>query len=197
MPNEDPSKAVEGKLELTGESAVSGERLRITYTLNNRADRPLVTYDGPAGDPKEPWPALDDAVCLSFEAPAKVHVKRICAPAPKKIQVTKLKVPTVRKLMPGQTRQVKFSLALPLRERSEYFPHHDKAPYQDHKAKELMLWIGYLPLVDGMQLVPCAPGAEVYRLQGDYLPPEQLFAKWTTPCNVTVKVRTDDQFERV
>jgi len=198
MPDNDPVKQVMDKLELVAEHSTEGDTLRIAYKLTNHAGIPVLTYDPAAGDPKQPWPALDEAVYISVEEPDKVHLKRVVAPVPKSANVTTLSLPPVRRLDPAKSRTARFSLKLPLRERSEYFRHHDKAPYKDAKAKVLFLWIGFIPLVDGMKLKPVAPGAEVFRIGGSYAPPEQLFAKWETDCSLKCKVRTDDDsFERV
>lgn len=184
------------KVSLRAQWRLTTDWLFIEYQLDNQEEVAIVAFDGAKGDANEEWPDLSSQLYVSFEHPNTVHIKRIMAPPPKKFDITVLRVPSVSRTPPSSVRTVRLRLPIPLQERSEYFPHFDEAPYKNETARHVILWIGYVPEVDGMKLIPCAPGADVYRLQGNR--PRQQFVNTRAELTIPVRVRQDDDiFERL
>ncbi len=184
------------KISLTAQWRVTEDWLYIEYGIENQGEIPIVAYDGAKWDINAEWPDMFSQLYVSFEEPNIVHIKRICPPLPKKFDITFVRIPSVSRILPSEVRKVTFRLSLPLRERSEYFPHFDKASYCEKTARKIILWIGYVPEVKDMKLIPCADGADVYRLQGSR--PLQQFLTTEIDLTIPVYVRKDnDRFERV
>jgi hypothetical protein len=96
---------------------------------------------------------------------------------------------------PGATREVRMRLALPLRERSQYFPHFEKAEYLVATARTLTLTIGYLREVEGTEVDTINEELGVFRYRRTHEP--QHLASVSGPVDVGVMVRQEKWFERV
>lgn len=170
--------------------------LVVTYTVTSgEPHRNLLTFDGGRGDPSCEIPDLTDQVYLSFEKPATVHIKRVAPPLPAHKEITTVRIPAVRRLEPGQTDTASFLITAPLREKSEYYPHHPDVPYASHHARQLTFWLGYIVETEEVPLDTINEEIGIYRIRGSIR--EQQFVTHTGPVDVEVLVRWDPAFEKV
>jgi hypothetical protein len=180
-------------LSLQGE--IKENWLQIHYTVSNHGKATILTYDGAAGDGAQGWPDLSSQVYVSFAAPHMACVKRVRPPLPKDRDVTFVRMPAVYRLAPGQSREVRFRLPLPLVERSEWSPHFKDAKYELRSIEQVQLWVGYFEQQEGTQLKPLdkAPGA--YLVRGVF--GKQEFATRAIALRLDLKARVDAAFERM
>jgi hypothetical protein len=170
--------------------------LLVTYALTNRDPyMAVLCFDGARGNPEDPAPDLGDQLYVSWEAPHTVHVKRVWPPLPREQDITRAFVPTLSRVRPGTTREVRMRLALPLRERSQYFPHFEKAEYLVATARTLTLTIGYLREVEGTEVDTINEDLGVFRYRRTREP--QHLVSVSGPVEVGVMVRKETWFERV
>jgi hypothetical protein len=170
--------------------------LIVTYTITSaEPHRNLLTFDGGRGDPSCEVPNLTDQVYVSFEQPNTVHIKRVSPPLPIHKDITSVRIPAVRRLEPGETSTATFQLDVPLRERSEYFPHHPDVPYSTHHAQRLTFWLGYIPETPEVPLEALNEELGIYRIRGSIR--DQQFVTDSGSVDVEVLVRQDSTFERV
>lgn len=181
---------------LTARCTVEAGTLRISYALTNRDPYTAVLcFDGARGNPEDPAPDLGDQVYVSWEPPHTVQVKRVWPPLPREQDITRAFVPALSRVRPGTTREVGMRLALPLRERSQYFPHFEKAEYTPASARTLTLTIGYLREVEGTEVETINEDLGVLRYRRTREP--QHLVSVSAPVDVGVLVRQESWFERV
>lgn len=175
---------------------VEAGTLRVFYALTNRDPYTAVLcFDGARGNPEDPAPDLGDQVYVSWEPPHTVHVKRVWPPLPREQDITRAFVPTLSRVRPGTTREVRMRLALPLRERSQYFPHFEQAEYLAASARMLALTIGYLREVEGTEVDTINEDLGVFRYRRTREP--QHLVTVSAPVDLAVMVRQEAWFERV
>lgn len=181
---------------LTTICEVQPEAIVIGYRLVN-ADPYVAIYafDGAAGDPDDPTPDLSSQLYVTFEPPEIVGVKRVWPPLPKGANIRCAVVPAMSHVSPSGTRSVRFRLPLPLRERSEYFPHYPGAEYRPARARRLALTIGYLREVEGFRAECVNQELGIFRMRGTREP--QHFVTATVTADLQVLVRVEDYFQRV
>ena len=170
--------------------------LIVTYTITSaEPHRNLLTFDGGRGERGSEVPDLTDQVYVSFEQPNTVHIKRVAPPLPVNEDITSVRIPSVRRLESGETSTATFRLEVPLREKSEYFPHHPDVPYSTHRARRLTFWLGYIPESPEVPLEVLNEELGIYRIRGSIR--EQQFVTDSGAVDVEVLVRQDSVFERV
>lgn len=175
---------------------VEAGALFISYSLANRDPYTAVLcFDGARGNPEDPAPDLADQLYVSWEAPHTVHVKRVWPPLPREQDITRAFVPPLSRVRPAATREVRMRLSLPLRERSQYFPHYEKAEYVLASARTLTLTIGYLREVEGTEVDTINEDLGVFRYRRTREP--QHLAGVSGPVDLAVMVRQEKWFERV
>jgi hypothetical protein len=190
--------ASDAKLRLRASWREEAGSLGIRYQLRNEHPSFVaLVFDGAGGnamvgDPE--W--LDAEVCISYEAPDTVHVKRIYVPPPKGFRVTVARVPSVRRLMPGEQHECSFRLRVPLREQSNYFPHHPEAVYSRRPVRQLRLSLGYLRHTEDRRIRLLNPDSRVYRLLGSVCASSQEFVSIADQVNSELEVREDVSFQR-
>lgn len=164
-------------------------RLLVEYAIENPGPAAVVVYDGAPGDATSGWPDLTDQVYVSFRAPDSVELLRIRAPMPAGRRITQIRVPSVSVVSPGQTRVVRFSLALPLVERSEYSPAISEHSRELRTARSVVLTIGYFPQMRGTKLIPMQANPAVFRVEGEY--GAQQFVTASASTDVPVESEAD------
>lgn len=170
--------------------------LLVTYTLTNRDPyTSVLCFDGARGNPEDPVPDLGDQLYVSWEAPNTVHVKRVWPPLPREQDITRAFVPALSRVRPAATREVRMRLSLPLRERSQYFPHFEKAEYLLATTRTLTLTIGYLREVEGTEVDTINEEMGVFRYRRTREP--QHLVSFSGPVDLAVMVRQEKWFERV
>lgn len=167
--------------------------LHLDYTFANSGQRRILSYDG-AGDESTEWPDYTGKVYVSYARTGTVEIKRVLPPVPAGKRITRVVSPWTYLLKPGEQRRVRFRLALPLRERSEYFPDFKGAIYEQRRVNKVQLSIGYFYIADDLELEP-TPKPNVYR-NGSSQSVQQVTAA-SCDASIEVSVRTDPVFERV
>jgi hypothetical protein len=109
--------------------------------------------------------------------------------------VNRVFIPPLSETLPGQTRNVKFCLKLPLTERSQYTPDFAGALYKEHSVRRVELYIGCFWRTAAMELIPLPANPEAFRLKTAHGSQSILCASSTQ--TVTVRERTDDKFQRI
>ncbi len=171
------------------------QELRVAYSLQNLFSRAIGVYDGATGDPEQEWPDLTSFVYISLESREAVAVKRVAAPPPQGRRIDTLRLPPASRLNPDETKSVKFSLPLPLVERSEYFPAHQNAAWRDGEVSVVRLTIGFQRAEEGAQFQPLAENPNLYKLASGFSFQEYVSAEQA--LTVPVRARIDQPFERV
>jgi len=170
--------------------------LIVTYSIISAEPlRNLLTFDGGRGEPGIEVPDLTNQVYVSFEQPNMIHIKRVSPPLPIHKDITSVRIPAVRRLEPGETSTAKFRLDLPLREKSEYFPHHPDVPYSSHRCRQLTFWLGYIVETPEVPVETLNEERGIFRIRGSIR--EQQFVTDSGAVDVEVLVRQDSAFERV
>jgi len=174
---------------------VQNRELLIEYWLNNHGNRPLLAYDAAPGLPVgAEWPNLDGQIYISA-VDGQVALKRINPPLPSGKLINRTFVPPVSQVVPGRQREVRFRLQLPLIERSQYTPDFPGAQYQDQTTRTIRLVIGYFLKNESTELQPFPENPKAFRVRGPH--GNQLFVYESCNAEVPVRVRTDDQFQRL
>jgi hypothetical protein len=130
------------KVSLKMTATVNGDTLRVSYVLANSSSRTLVVFDGATGVGEAEYPDLTGQCYVSHAGAAVARVLRIRPPAHPFKDTTRTFMPAVSEVAPGEMRKVRFRLALPLRERSEFSPHFAGAKYAKQSIDTLELRIG-------------------------------------------------------
>jgi len=182
-------------LTVTVQARIEGEWILIDYHTANRSAVDVYSYDAAPGEPGEEYPDFSPLrglyVCHSRDA-GKVLVKRMLGSPPAGHKATAVTIPALFQLKPGQARDVKFKLPLPLADKSEFSPHFAEAKYEQHTAKALELVIGYMALPAGSSVKPFPDNPMAFKAQGAHGP--QQFAVATVAAAVPVKSRVDGSF---
>jgi hypothetical protein len=180
---------------LTLEGNVADGFLRIAYRLSNHGKLSLLAYDGTPGIPPEAeWPSLDGQIYISQQSEL-VALKRVYPTPPPNMDVNVVRMPPLSQVQPGQSRQVKFSLRLPLVERSEYTPDFPGAQYRERSVASVQLQIGYFWQMESMQVVPFPANPKAFRLKGAH--GAEQFATASLAIRLPVRARVDDKFFRM
>lgn len=169
--------------------------LRIEYTLRNNSAVPVGVYDGAGAPPEQEWPDLSNAVYVSLLSRDLVAVKRVRPPLPKQLDIDTIVLPAASRLDPGDERTVRFSLPLPLTERSEYFPAHAKAEWREGEVGTVRLTIGFQAAGPEAVFQPRPKNPKLFKLASGFGPQEYVSAEQSLV--VPVKARLDQPFERV
>jgi hypothetical protein len=186
-------KEMDVRLKVT--CRVHNQELLVEYWLNNHSNRPLLAYDGAPGiPPGAEWPDLDGQIYISA-GDGQVELKRINPPLPPGGLANRVFIPPVSQVRPGEERNVRFRLQLPLVERSQYTPDFSGAQYQDRLAPAIQLIIGYFWRTESMELTPFPENPKAFRVVGAH--GEQKFLSSGCAGEVPVKVRVDHQFQRL
>jgi hypothetical protein len=190
-----PGETQKMDVKLKVNCRVQENELLIQYWLQNHGNRPLLAYDGAPGLPLgSQWPNLDDQIYVSA-VNGQVELKRINPPQPPGKLINRAFVPPMSQVGPGEQRDVRFRLKLPLLERSQYTPDFPGAQYQDRTARTIRLGIGYFVKNDNTQLQPFPENPNAFRVRGPH--GNQMFVYDSCNLEVPVRVRTDDQFQRL
>jgi len=128
-------------LELT--ARVADRFLQVSYALANDSHQTIVAYDGAAGVGGGEYPDLTGKCYVSYAGSGRARILRIRPPAHPTMDTTHTFVPAVSVVDPGEIRHVKFRLAVPVKERSEFSPEFSGATYQEQTVNECELGIGY------------------------------------------------------
>ena len=169
--------------------------LRVAYTLKNGGKFPLLAYDGAPGLPPDAdWPVLDGQVYISAEGDSVV-LKRVNPPMPTGAAINRVFIPPLSETLPGQTRNVKFCLKLPLTERSQYTTDFAGAVYKEYSVRRIEICVGCFWRTAAMELIPLPANPKAFRLKTAHGTQSILCAGSTQ--TVTVRERTDDKFQRI
>jgi hypothetical protein len=182
------------RLEVTAQ--VSGESLLVVYRLTNSGQQSLIAFDGAGGTGDDAPADLSKQLYVSW-AEGSARILRIRpGPHPTKRTDT-IFLPAVSEVKAGETRQVKFRLTLPLKERSEYTPDFSGATYETRPVSKLELRIGYFWKTPGAELTPLgAPG--VFRVtKGLASLSDTKEVSATAAASFPLMVRTDQVFLRM
>jgi len=181
-------------LELTAQ--VREKALLVGYGITNRDSRTLVSFDGAIGAGGGEFPDLTGSCYVSYAGPGVVRVMRIRPPAHPTKDTTRTFIPPASEVRPGETRRVRFSLALPLRERSEFSPDFSGATYEKQAVTRLELYIGCFWKTEETVLQVLTP-PNVWRVVKG-APLSQIFpVSRVAPVNCELLVRTDAKFVRM
>ncbi len=171
------------------------EALRVQYTLRNNSAVPIGVYDGAGAPPEQEWPDLSNAVYVSLLSRDLVAIKRVRPPLPKDVDIDTIVLPAAVRLDPGDERTVRFSLPLPLTERSEYFPAHAKSEWREGEVGAVRLTIGFQAAGPEAVFQPRPKNPKLFKLASGFGPQEYVSAEQSLV--VPVKARLDKPFERV
>lgn len=171
------------------------DTLRIEYVLRNNSGTPIGVYDGPGAPPEQEWPDLTNAVYVSLHSRDLVAIKRIRPPLPKEVDIDTIVLPPATRLDPGDARTVRFSLPLPLSERSEYFPAHAKSEWREGEVGTVRLTIGFQPAGPDAVFQPRPKNPKLFKLASGFGAQEYVSAE--QKLIVPVRARLDKPFERV
>lgn len=181
-------------LELRAE--ISGNALHVGYGITNRDSRSLVSFDGAIGTGGGEFPDLTGACYVSSAGPGSVRLMRIRPPAHPTKDTPRTFMPPAAEVKPGETRRVRFGLALPLKERSEFSPDFSGATYVKQAVTRLELRIGYFWRTEDTDLQVLTP-PNVWRVVKG-APLSQIFqVAAAVPVNCELLVRTDAKFIRM
>lgn len=171
-----------------------GDWLLVDYEAKNAGAETVFCYDGAPGEPGQDYPDLSTHLGLfvRWGEPAKVSIKRILGAPPPGRKVTRVIVPSLSRLDPGQSREVRFRLPLPLVEKSEFSPHFVRASYEARAAKTLEIVLGHMILPPGSAAEPLSGNPRAWKVRGAHGP--QQLATASASLTVSVKVRTDTSF---
>jgi hypothetical protein len=187
-PNQNPEA-----VKLEAECHVADDALRVHYLLHNRGSAPLIAYDAATGAGQ--WPDLTKQLSVSYRSSAEVELKRIRPAPPQGMKLTYVTVPMVTQTMPGEIREVRFSLALPVAESNDYFPPDSSiARYETQTVHRVTLSVGFFWKLEGTELRPLMKDGSVFHASGRF--GQQLFVAASCIAPVTVRVRTDTVFQR-
>ena len=171
------------------------ETLRVQYTLRNNSAVPIGVYDGAGAPPEQEWPDLSKAVYVSLQSRDVVAIKRVRPPLPKDVDIDTIVLPAATRVNPGETRTVRFSLPLPLSERSEYFPAHAKSEWREGEVGTVRLTIGFQPAGPDAVFQPRPKNPNLFKLASGFGPQEFVSAEQS--LIIPVRARLDKPFERV
>jgi hypothetical protein len=183
-------------LLLTARARIEGDWLLIEYHATNRGSQTVMTYDGASGEPGQEYPDLSShrGVFITYMNQGIVQIKRALVTPPSG-KVTAVRIPALSRLLPGESRTVRFKLPLPLTEKSEFSPDFDGATYELRKVKSLQVCLGYMILPEGSTLNPFPENPQAFKVVGSH--GAQREATATVEIAVTVRFRTDGQFHRL
>jgi hypothetical protein len=169
--------------------------LEVVYSLANAGERAIVTYDGAIGAGGGEYPNLTTECYVSVTGNV-ARILRSRPPAHPTIDTTRTLIPNAAEVKPGETRKVKFSLPLPLKERSEFSPEYAEAKYDRKRVSRLELRIGYFWRTPDTVLKPLQPPGVFQVVKGASLS-EVQFVSATTHCDIEALIRTDPAFIRM
>ncbi len=168
--------------------------LHVHYTLTNQGKVPILAYDGAPGKPAgAPWPDARDQVYTSVLGDT-LAIKRVNPPPLPGRTMEMAFLPPLSETQPGEQREVQFTLAEPVAERSQYTPDFAGAVYRDGLVRSIQLQLGYFARTEAMQLVPFPANPKAFRLKGAHGP--ESFAVASAIHTVPVKQRVDASFQR-
>ena len=171
------------------------ETLRIAYSLQNQSGDPIGVYDGAGEASDQEWPDVAGLVYVSLESRDTIAIKRVLAPEPAGMRIHHLKLPAATRLDPGQTRNMQFSLPLPLAEHSEYFPPYDGAEWREGEVGTVRLTIGFQRAGENAVFQPLDVNPDLFKLADGF--GFQEFVSAEQQIVVTVRARVDPGFQRV
>lgn len=181
-------------LGLTAE--INQGALLVRYEIANRDSRSLVSFDGAIGTGGGEYPDLSGNCYVSSGGPGLARVLRIRPPAHPTKDTTRTFIPPASETGPGGIRRVRFRLALPLKERSEFSPDFSGATYEKQAVTRLELCIGCFWKTDDTVLQDLSPPSVWRVVKG--APLSQIFQiSAGTPVNGELLVRTDAKFIRM
>ncbi|MGB7591558.1 MAG: hypothetical protein WCD04_10195 [Terriglobia bacterium] len=181
-------------MELT--ARVADRFLQVSYALANRSHQAIVAYDGAAGVGGGEYPDLTGQCYVSYAGSGLARILRIRPPAHPTMDTTHAFLPAVSVVDPGEIRHVKFCLALPVKERSEFSPEFSGATYQEQTVNECELRIGYFWKVPATILKPLGHPNVWQVVKGASLA-ETHEISGMTRVTFELLVRTDTKFIRL
>jgi len=168
--------------------------LRVAYAVKNSGNWPLVAYDGASGLPADAeWPSLDGQLYISVQGDS-VALKRVNPPEPEGVDINRVFIPPLSQTLPGQERKVRFSLKLPLTDRSQYTPDFEGAKYKEHAVRRVELYLGCFWKTAAMELQAFPDNPKAFRLKSAH--GQQTIVSATTVQTVPVRERVDNAFRR-
>jgi len=180
-------------LEMT--AVIKDERLLVSYALANRSAQTLVAFDGAKGTGGDEYPDLTAQCYVSFVPPATARILRTRPPAHPTLETAHTFIPAASQILAGQTRNVKFSLPLPLKERSYFSPDFDGAIYAVQPVGEVELRIGCFWKTPETKLIERAAGVFIVQRGA---PLTQIFeVACRFPLTFNMSIRKDAEFIRM
>ncbi|MDQ2770397.1 MAG: hypothetical protein M3Y54_07850 [Bacteroidota bacterium] len=152
-------------------------RLRLSYRVHNRAARPIYLFNRLYTDilPGKVF-AVDPQLAHIRQARHQVVVSKAIVPVPDGLEVEYRYVPCMSKLLPNETFEESFDLALPVSPLSAYTPWLLRA---DPVASELLFKIGYFvaaPEAENLVREVATPAGPAYRIDPFPLASQQLLS---------------------
>jgi hypothetical protein len=163
--------------------------------VDNKSPNAIVTFDGAGGKGEGEFPDLTGQCYVSFHD-GVACVQRIRPGAHPTRETTRIFIPVAAEVGPGERRNVKFRLPLPVKERAEYTPDFPGASYEKRLASRMELRIGYFFKTPETLLKPTETPGTYHVARGAPLSETQ---QMTQTCDVALDVlaRTDAAFLRM
>lgn len=188
MSNNEPSELLSIKVTCKTDK----ENLYVTYKERNEADFALLCYDG-YFDPESDWKEPTEQEAIFYKNDDTLEIKRMRLPLSDEEDVTFTVIPAVFKLEPGQERDIRLRLPLPVAEQHPSYPMFAGARKKQTIAKKIAVYVGFMKFDRKMTLKPFDV-PQTFRVRSGYS--KQLLSWGSCECEVNVEARIDGSFKR-
>lgn len=184
------------QVKLTAKAAIAGEKLNVSYDVENFTDSDVYVWDGMIGFDGPEKVVENDRAYVYFEEPATVRIIRGELPSPTTIKVGVKQILFARLLKARSKLSAAFSLPYPLKEHSPYFEPLKEEEQELKKCSRIRLMVGWIPPKAGMKIDEREiKGEKWYKVRGLWEPPYQEIVEQYIPLDLDLFIYTSS-FER-
>lgn len=184
------------QVKLNADAVISGDKLTVTYDVENLTDSDVYIWDGMIGF-EGPDKIVDhDRAYIFFEEPETVRMIRGELPSPTTIKIGVKQILFARLLKARSKLGTKFSVPYPLKEHSPYFEPLKEEEQELKKCSRIRLMVGWISPKAGMKIDERdIKGETWYKIRGLWEPPYQKVLEQSIPLATELFIYKES-FER-